>query len=129
MASTDIGALQEKIRPIVGMAAWEVKLGWGCYITFEFGAPIVTDGGYTHGEWHLWIEHVGWRIETNGEFIAGSEDSREGLITAVKCMENTKIVAIDISPPALQTTIRFENGIRLRLFPVYTSSHKDWIVF
>jgi hypothetical protein len=54
---------------IQGLKADNIKLGYGSFLTIDFGEPIEinikTKKGiekFTRGEWHLWIYMCAWRI-------------------------------------------------------------------
>ena len=76
--------LEQFWNPIVGNMAWQVRKGYGTFLTMEFGPPhlsvrelaIPPDetkrpiGGllsrrrvFVQGTWHLWIKYCSWTIE------------------------------------------------------------------
>jgi hypothetical protein len=77
------------------------------------------------------VQDCAWRLQTDDDILAASEDSRSQFIPAVKVMEHQPVQGIDVTLPSLDTTIRFENGLRLRLFPRTTSGrfHESWLFF
>jgi hypothetical protein len=133
--NSDLQPIQEKIQRLIGQRPWEVKLGWGSFITLEFGKQIEVEGirgvTYIHGEWHLWVQMSAWRLETKAEVITASEDSREGMSRGIKQLEGTKLLLIKLRPPALETILMFEGGLILRLFPIYSEelTMDDWALF
>jgi hypothetical protein len=127
--NTDIALIHEKIKPLVGQKPWEVKLGWGSFITFEFGEKLPDEGGHIHGEWHLWVRHCAWRIETEDMVLAASQDNRDNLAVAVKVMKNASVLSIEVLAPALETIIQFEDSLYLRLFPMHTEKFDSWQLF
>ena len=130
----DINDIKEIVHSLVGQVSWEAKLGYGSFLTFNFGKLLPPDKrSLVIGEWHLWIRYCAWRIETDIEVIAGSEDEDDALLDKnVKRLQNVPIVKFDITKPALETTIHFSNALRLRLFPVYStleSEADNWLLF
>ena len=129
MTNTDIALIHEKVKPLLGQKPWRVKLGWGSFITFDFGEKITQEGGHVFGEWHLWVLHCAWRIETEDLVLAASQDNRDNLAIAVKVMGDASVLSIEILAPALETIIQFENGVCLRLFPMHTEKYDSWQLF
>src|SRR5215213_6024148 len=86
--------LRRAFAPLIGLAAWSVRIGHGSFLTLEFGTPhlsvrepIVAKPGASEkvrkalarrrvrpvGEWHLWIYCWHWRVWSEGAEIACSE--------------------------------------------------------
>jgi len=127
----DLVTIREKIGPLCGQRPWDVSLGYGSFLTMDFGDmhPGRMPGSSSRGAWHLWVQHVAWRLDEDGEVVAACEDPRPELATGVKRMQGRTVQAIDMRPPALDTTITFEDGIVLRLFPTYTAAYDHWWLF
>ena len=72
----DLAAVEEAVAQMYGKRAWGTALGFGSFLTVEFGAPEAAPdpGGPVHGEFHLWVYCTAWRIE-NG---CGSSGGRAG---------------------------------------------------
>ena len=126
--------LNSDIAAIVGNKAWNAKIGHGSFITIEFGRPLVSRNCESHGEWNLWVYMCSWRIEKDGNFLAGSGDSEENMTEAVKQIDGCRLTSFSVSSPFLDSILSFEQGIVLRLFSVY-SDHDDnesvqhWILY
>lgn len=131
VTETDIREIQAKINPLLGQQAWGAALGVGSFITLEFGAsrPPVNERGSTHGEWHLWVYCCAWRLEGSGEVLAASEDARPQLEAAIQHLNGLAIRTVEVQPPALETTITFDGGIVLRLFPIFTEGFEHWMLY
>src|SRR5258708_34384741 len=115
----DLQPIYEKLQPLIGQRPWEVWLGWGSFITLEFGNKIEAAGSpHIHGEWSLWVQMSAWRLETKTDIITASEDSRPGMIESIKRLEGTTLVSIKLQPPSLETTFTFEGEVVLHLFPL-----------
>src|SRR4051794_20956784 len=79
-------AIQKLFRQIVGIKPTRVKLGFGSFITIDFGRDIPeevktrqgTQIRY-HGEWHLWVYQCSWQIFQNGVMIVHSESPKEAI--------------------------------------------------
>ncbi|HEX6293045.1 MAG TPA: hypothetical protein VFZ66_27935 [Herpetosiphonaceae bacterium] len=126
----DVQRIQNTLAPLIGQPAWGVSLGIGSFITLEFGAP--TGGGaskHIHGEWHLWIYYCAWRLEQGDQVLAGSEDPRPKMESAVRQLEGLDLQAVDLVLPGLDTIFTFGNGFILRIFPVYSEEHDHWMLY
>lgn len=131
VTESDIQEIQARVSPLLGQPAWGVALGVGSFITLEFGASQPPAQGHErpHGEWHLWVYCCAWRLDGNGEILAGSEDARPKLEAAVQRLNGLAVRAFDIQPPALETTVTFDEGIALRLFPIFSEGFEHWMLY
>ncbi len=131
VTDTDLNDIQAIIRPLLGQEAWGVALGEGSFITLEFGArrPTTRARERPHGEWHLWVYCCAWRLDGNDAVIAASEDMRTTLEAAVQRLNGLALRAVDIRRPALETTLTFDNGITLQLFPVFSEDFEHWMLY
>jgi hypothetical protein len=132
--SVDIHVIEEKLKPLLGKKAWGVALGVGSFITLEFGrplAPYATKQGreVIHGEWHLWVYDCAWRLETADGVLVASEDDRNEIEEAIKSLEGAALKLVELFPPALDTLLKFDNGLTLRLFPIYSNDADHWMLF
>lgn len=128
---TDLISIREKIQPLVGQRPWDVSLGHGSFLTMDFGGkrPERWSSLPARGDWHLWVQHVAWRLEQAEAVLAACEDPRPELAIAVKVLQGRTLQAMEVRTPALETTMTFEDGIVLRLFPVYTTAYEHWWLF
>jgi hypothetical protein len=42
------------LAEVVGLTAWGAALGYGSFVTIEFGKEVADRNGRP-GEWHLWV--------------------------------------------------------------------------
>lgn len=115
----DINVLNRSIANLVGKKAWGVKIGHGSFLTIEFGLPVNGESDQMlHGEWHLWVYLCSWRIERDGYFLVGSEDSKNKMIESVKQIDGCQLESFQIHPETLDAVLSFDNKLILRLFSV-----------
>jgi hypothetical protein len=129
MAVARVEAIQERFEGLLGKPAWNVKKGIGSFITMEFGQPIVNEGGHVHGEWHLWVYDCAWRLETQEKVLAASEDEPTVIENALHLLNGLAIENIALVLPSLESSLSFEQGYALRLFPVNSSDVEHWMLF
>ncbi|MCP2729464.1 hypothetical protein [Limnofasciculus baicalensis] len=139
ITETEIHEIQTHIAPLLGQKPWDVSIGVGSFITFDFGTPIPRKFSHkgkrlpARGEWHLWIYMCAWRLQKGDQVLAACEDSREQMEAAVKSMEGLALQSIEVLPPAWDTIFTFENRIVLRTFSIYSDSSEEgsenWLLF
>lgn len=100
----------------MGKAAWGVKVGYGSFLTIEFGVPNKSEYCSIYGEWYLWLYLCSWRIEKDGYLIVGSDDSKEKLIKSTSTIEGYELRLFKVYPQTLDLLLTFENNSILRTF-------------
>jgi len=127
----DLSEIEGKISSLLGKQAWGAQLGVGSFITIEFGdsQPPSSMGEPPHGAWHLWVYCCAWRLETQEEVVAASEDPRPKLEVAVQRLNDRTLRAVEVQRPALETTFIFEDGLILRLFPIFSEDFEHWMLY
>lgn len=122
---------QSYFQPLVGQAAWGVALGEGSFVTIEFGEalPCQLPGEKVHGTWHLWVYCCAWRLETQDDVLAYSEDERGRLAEVVKGLEGQVLEGVTVDFPGGDTALRFSGGLVLRLMPIYAENYEHWMLY
>lgn len=132
LSSIDIQEIQSRVAPLVGLRAWGVSLGYGSFITFEFGKRKSGQeyNGIQRGEWHLWIYCAVWRLELGSEMIIGSEDPRPLISDSINRLEGAILRSVTISKPTLDTVFMFEPSNKLSVFPIsYHDESEHWMLY
>jgi hypothetical protein len=133
-----LGAVESAFAGAYGKPAWGTALGVGSFLTVEFGParpPDATAAGGArrearpHGEYHLWLYCSAWRIETEREIIASSEDPREKLAAAVRHLDDKVLAGVEVERPSLSVTLRFSDGTVLRTFSIFSTEYEHWMFF
>lgn len=128
-----LSLIPQLTAPLIGRAPWAVRLGWGSFLTLEFGAKVAAPSQkHEYGEWYLWIYMAGWRVEDSTGVILACEDDRAVIQDRIKILENRPLSSFEVSSVGLDTLIGFEGGVLLRLFG--TASGEDehgeyWLLF
>jgi len=128
--------LQKIVNNLVSLKARNVKLGYGSFITMDFGndveVVVKTKKGlhkHTRGEWYLWVYQCAWRIDKAGKPVVGSEDDRKIIEKLVKIIENKVLKKFDILTNSFDAKLTFSGGIVLYLFSYITVEVEQWKLF
>jgi hypothetical protein len=143
---------EEVFRHLYGQPCWNVKSGYGSFMTMEFGTPslhireprAVSDSASPavaknaarrivtlHGEWHLWIYSCAWQVFTAGKRIGHSNlkgSSKQPIKRAADELDGQKLIHVSVNPRTANTVFEFDLGSRLETKP-YNETSDQWILF
>lgn len=125
--------MQKIFRQIVGMKPTRVKLGFGSFITMDFGKDIPeevktrqgTQIRY-HGQWHLWIYQCTWQIDQNGRMLIHSESPKSAIESALSNLTNKTFNSFSLLNDFFDADLKFED-MTLRL--LHTKDGEQWMLF
>jgi hypothetical protein len=117
-------ALLNIYQPLVGKAPWNISLGYGSFLNFDFGEKIKE-----HGEWHLWIYCCAWKITHLDKKLVDNEDKSTMIEPALQNFMYQKLIEIDINPSLLETTFTFENEHKLTTTTIDFEDAEAWLLF
>lgn len=144
--------IDEVFAPIYGKPSWQVRQGFGSFLTFEFGEPhlvirepIHASSDATaktrkhlaqrqvtiHGDWHLWLYLSDWRILSEGKWLAHSESTRQQIRKATSILDGQAIVRVSVTRRLL-TTFEFDLGGRVEARPntkAYGQDSDLWLLY
>jgi hypothetical protein len=115
--------------PLIGQKAQGCRLGYGCILFLEFGEPQpITDNRSIHpsGEWTLWCDKVLWRIEQGDRVLAGSEDDRPVMESAIEQMNGRVLVSGRISQSTGDSLLEFTDHLVLKTFVPTSEEDARW---
>ncbi|HLG77672.1 MAG TPA: hypothetical protein VKX46_14740 [Ktedonobacteraceae bacterium] len=126
-----IAEIQAKLQGILGQRAWGVARGQGSFVTMEFEQPVppAQPNARSHGEWHLWLYGCAWRLEQAEHVIVASEDDLAKIETAIRRLEGHVLQAFELTTPAPDAVITFDDAMVLRLFAVSTEGMDSWLLY
>lgn len=140
-STKDIGCLmtdgktiaQSLLMQIVGMKPTRVKLGFGSFVTLDFGCDIPeevktrqgTQIRY-HGEWHFWIYQCTWQISQNGMILAHSESPKNTIETALCTLQERTFTSFRLLNDFFDAELHFEDTT-FRL--CNTKDGEQWMLF
>lgn len=126
-------AMQKLFQQIVGKKPTRVKLGFGSFITMDFGKDIPeevktrqgTQIRY-HGEWHLWIYQCAWQIDQNGMMLIDSESPKVAIEPVLFNLTNKTFTSFSLLNDFFDAELKFED-MTLRL--LHTKEGEQWMLF
>ncbi|MDQ0564127.1 hypothetical protein QO004_005945 [Rhizobium mesoamericanum] len=135
---TEIYRIETVFSPIIHQPAWQVHVGHGSFLTFEFGNPSLERTEpigskrrriRIRGDWHLWIYCCSWQITANGEILATNEDTNEKMSKAAHFLDGQ--ILVDVSPSGEEGKSRFEFdlGGTLETWPDATDPADQWMLY
>jgi hypothetical protein len=147
--------VEEVFRPLAGVPCWNVKRGYGSFLTLEFGAPylevrdprppkegrsekanrlLATRGVYVHGDWHLWIYCCNWRV-FQGETVAGKSTSHLQMDNGARALDGQILTGIEVDLSAGIWNFQFDLGGCLatqryaRRSRYYAEDKEQWLLY
>ena len=141
--------LKEVFQKLRHHPGWNVKRGWGSFITFEFGNPyldkckiykrtrtrigkniypIRSRPVHVKGEWYLWIECCAWYMWQDGRAIAHSNSPNDDIDRACYFLSGQKIRGIAVFPKTGKSIFSFELGGAILTRP-YSANEVQWMLY
>ncbi len=117
-------------QPLLGQKAWGAKVGWGSFVTIEFGAKRLQHHRY-HGYWHLWLYHCDWTLCSENHEMTDSESKKGLMQTAIDNLNQLELISLSFDPQQMATEFVFEGNLRLkcRPYPDSTPDEQYWMLF
>ncbi len=117
-------------QPLIGIKAWGASIGWGSFVTIEFGQKHLSDHHY-HGDWHLWLYQCDWELRSDGRLIAHSESQKHIMQLAIENLNGTELTDQSFDSQNGLTEFTFDNHLHLPCKP-YPDAAPDedwWMLF
>lgn len=122
--------IETLFQPLIGQKAWGAKIGWGSFVTIEFGLKRLQDHHY-HGDWHLWLYQCDWTLKSKTHELANSESKRPLMQAAIENLNNLELEGLAFDPRKMWTEFMFQGGLRLRSQPYSDAEPNEecWMLF
>ncbi len=144
--------IDDVFKPLIGKPCWQVKQGYGSFLTFEFGEPRLhiqepresskqtseklrkrraRRSIFIHGDWHLWIYLCNWRIFLENEELANGSSTRKIIKNALLEIDGQALTSITITKSYV-CLFEFDLGGKLEIIPNYDEYKKDsnlWLLY
>ena len=114
--------------PLIGQKTQGCWLGYGSVLFLEFGEPQPINDLKRHhsGEWSLWCDKILWRIELGDRVLAGSEDARPLMESAIEQVNGRILVSGQISPSRGDSLLEFTDHLVLKTFVTTSEEDARW---
>jgi hypothetical protein len=134
MSENNIDEFEDVLKGMIGLACWSVQVsGVGSLLNLHFGERVRRSQPLTmpdfkltpeerafQGSHVLYLEDCPWRVESDEAVLATWLDSSEPegeLTLAVQQLHEQRVAAVELQRPGLDLMVRFDNNLRLRVFP------------
>jgi hypothetical protein len=118
-------------QTLIGLTPWNVSLGYGSFLTMEFGEEVVQEfrgKSHTHGEWHLWLRGCAWRIQSENRIVIASADERDVVARAINRLKLGALEKVDINR-MFDLLLVFSAGFELLTFTNNRYRDEQWELF
>lgn len=136
------------VKSLYGKPCWNVKPGYGSFLTMEFGEPhleireptvasataspkvrkaLAQRRVFVRGEWHLWIYCCDWRLFTGRKHI-GDSSTKGNIARAAEFLDGQALTNFSISRRNARCVFDFDLGGRLVTQP-YDNKSEQWMLF
>jgi hypothetical protein len=142
-----VSIFQKVFSEVYGHPCWNVKPGYGSFLTLEFGRPhldvrepsiankdaslrvrrlLAHRSVFVHGEWHLWIYCCAWEVLSNGKHI-GNGSTKLEMRRAAKVLDGQKLVQFSFAAKQVRCIFEFDLGATLQTEP-YDRKGEQWML-
>ncbi len=143
MTLRDTETLQDFSRVLWGSCIWRVRLniehrfeeGYSPEdldeLCLDFHEPLpVPEKIRKHRRiGSLWIgANSGMRLEQGGKTLVSSADSVAKILDQFPKMVGSRLLRVEVRPPAGDTVFIFENDLALRCFPARSQDGSSWVI-
>lgn len=143
-----VPSIEDLFRPLFGLPAWQVKQGFGSFLTFEFGNPhleireprnVLNASPRVRekfsrrrvtirGDWHLWIYICSWTISLNGQELAHHESTDDQIAEACFELDGQALTEVTVPEPG-KTRFVFDLGGVLETRPYDDDLMEQWLLY
>lgn len=142
-------SIDDLFQPLIGVPAWNVRKGYGSFLTFEFGTPSLMirepqdalDAAprvrqqlrrrevKLRGQWHLWVYRCGWRISIETNELAHNESTDDEIEAACLEIDGQSIQSVTCFPENGHTRFCFDLGGALETGPYNEELLEQWMLY
>ena len=123
-------AVAAAVGSLVGLPVTKARIGWGTFVTIDFGELRQSPVGDYIGDFHLWVYGGMWAIIQDGVVTATADDSRLVMEQAVTAIEGAKSIAASVGEDGRRLQLDFAPGpLRLIVEPCNEDDMEDWKLY
>lgn len=138
--------IHDSFAPLLGEPCWQVRRGYGSFLTFEFGDPhleiyeprtvpahyservrkrLARRNIFIHGDWHLWIYCCDWLVTAHGERI-GESSTHERMDRAAAELDGQALIQVHRDAETDHWFFNFDLGGQLETIPYDKPQYPQW---
>jgi len=140
--------IRSALGRLYGLPSWQVKKGYGSFLTLEFGRPhlhvrepyrstsksrrvremAATRQVFVHGDWHLWIYCCDWKIFDGSRLVGSSKSTDRSIDQAARFLNGQKLIKARVVPRNMRSYFHFDLGGRLETTP-FDRTREQWLLY
>jgi hypothetical protein len=134
-------------RELYGEPCWNVRPGYGSFLTLEFGKPhlqvleptvaskdaprkvrrlLARRNIFVQGEWYLRIASCAWEVLSEGKHV-GNGSTKLSMRRAAGLLDGQKLIQFSFLPEKRWSVFEFDLGATLRTVP-YDRKGEQWVL-
>jgi hypothetical protein len=138
---------QKVFRELYGEPCWNVRPGYGSFLTLEFGEPhldvheptvaskdvsrkvrtvLARRNIFVYGEWQLRVASCAWEVLSNGKHV-GNGSTKPSMRRAAELLDGQKLIGFSFLPEKRWSVFEFDLGATLRTVP-YDRKGEQWLL-
>jgi hypothetical protein len=103
--------MQKYFEPLIGQQPKRARLGFGTFVTFDFGQRHLQNGKF-HYAWQLWIQQCDWYLQRRASgTLLNSESNRSLLERGVRSLETKRLESVSHVADRAETKFMFSEDI------------------
>jgi len=122
--------IEKLFRPLIGQRPWRASVGWGSFVTLDFG-PKRKHNHHYHGDWYLWLYQCEWSLTVHGRCLANSESKKQVMRLAIDNLKEKELTKLSFDSQRMITKFVFKSFLELECKP-YADATPDedcWMLF
>jgi hypothetical protein len=143
--------VEAAFAPLLGLPCWNVKPGYGSFLTLEFGEPhlkireprevksgskrvrelLARRNVHVRGQWHLWIYCCEWEVYSGKKRVGHSDLKASGtkwIERGARELDGQKLTGVRVKPKSGNSVFTFDLGSRLETKP-YNRRSEQWLLY
>lgn len=122
--------IEALFQPLIGQRPWRASVGWGSFVTLEFGPKRLYNRHY-HGDWHFWLYQCEWSLTSKDRCLAHSESKKRVMQLAIDNLKGAELTDLTFDSQRMITKLFFDSYLELQCKP-YADAATDedcWMLF
>lgn len=135
---------------LTNQLVWNVRCGHGSFLTMEFGTPHLhvrepmsisaADPSNVHdllkhrrvsviGDWHFWIMHSNWTLETHGRMISSDDQDVAKVVSALAYLDGQRLTSMSYREDVHHLVFDLGGNLEIRRLINAETDEDRWQIF